>query len=90
MHIYYDMFEDLDPEEYALWVCETCGTAPNDYAAMNTETRLIWVHTSGCYGATDRTYTYRDFLDKFWENPYEWPEEPFNLLINDVKEMNEK
>ena len=90
MNIYYDMFDDLSDEEYDFWVCKDCGSTPNDYAAMNTETRQVRVHTTDCFGDSDRTYTYREFLEKFWENPYEWPEEPFNLLINDVKEMNEK
>lgn len=90
MHIYYEMFEDLDPKEYALWVYETCGTAPEDYAEMNTETREVRVCTTSCFGDTDHTYTYEEFLEKFWENPYSWPEKRFNLLINDVEEMNEK
>lgn len=90
MHIYYDMFDDLSDDEYDLLVCGTCGTAPQDFAEMNTETREVRVCAFGCFERTDRTYTYEEFLEKFWENPYEWPEEPFNLLINDVKEMNEK
>lgn len=90
MHIYYDMFDDLSDDEYDLWTCATCGATPDDFAEMNTETREVRVCTSGCFGTTDRTYTYEEFLEKFWENLYDWPEARFNLLINDVKEMNEK
>lgn len=90
MHINYDMFDDLDDEEYDYLVCGTCGTAPEDYAVLDTEAQLVRVYTNGCFGVTNRTYSYEEFLETFWENPYGWPEEPFNLLINDVKEMNEK
>lgn len=90
MNIYYDMYDDLSDEEFNFWVCDTYGTVPQDFAAMNTEVQTVRVCTTSCFGDTDHTYTFGEFLEKFWENPYSWPEERLNLLINDVKEMNEK
>lgn len=84
MIIGYDLSENVD-EEYLF--CGSCGTFFDDTAGLDTEKKTVQIHIPGCFGDTDETLTLQEFLDDYESNLYHWPDEPFNTLVQDVKDI---